>query len=157
MSWFGDHLWATWLVAAFVLAVAELASLDLVLLMVAVAALGGMVAAIITGTLIIQIAVFAVVALALLGLVRPSLVRRLHHGPDRRFGVTRLIGVESVTTDRLTALEPGRIRIDGENWSAKPYDPETVIEPGTPVVVLEIRGATAYVHPSARRTDVVEL
>ncbi len=146
MTWLGDHQWAIWLAVAFMLAVFELASLDLVLLMLAVAPLGGLVASFVTDAFIIQIGVFAVIAFALLGLVRPPLVKRLHHGPDLRLGATRLIGIESVANERITALEPGRIKIEGVEWTAKPTDPDAVIEPGAVVVVHEIRGATAYVR-----------
>ncbi len=44
-------------------------------------------------------------------------------------------------------MEPGRVKVGGEIWSAKPYDETLAIEPGATVEVLEIRGATAYVHP----------
>ena len=44
-------------------------------------------------------------------------------------------------------MEPGRIRLAGEIWSAAPYDEDLTIAPGETVEVFEIRGATAYVHP----------
>jgi membrane protein implicated in regulation of membrane protease activity len=50
-------------------------------------------------------------------------------------------------TERITGLEAGRIKLSGEIWSAKPYDETLTIDPGQTVEVLEIRGATAYVHP----------
>ena len=50
-------------------------------------------------------------------------------------------------TERITAIEPGRVRLAGEIWSAAPYDEHLTIEPGETVEVFEIRGATAYVHP----------
>ena len=37
------------------------------------------------------------------------------------------------------------MRIDGEVWTARAYDEDAVIEPGTRVEVVEIRGATALV------------
>ena len=52
-----------------------------------------------------------------------------------------------MVTERITGLEPGRVKLGGEIWTAKPYDETLVIEPGSTVEVLEIRGATAYVHP----------
>jgi membrane protein implicated in regulation of membrane protease activity len=150
MDWIGDHLWVAWLGAAFVLAVAEMASLDLVLLMLAAGAVGGMAVALATDNVIAQILIAAVVALAMLGLVRPNLVHRLHGGPELRIGPQRLIGLRTVTAGRISALEPGRIKVDGQDWRAEPYDDTTVIEPGTPVEVLQVRGATAYVHPIGR-------
>jgi membrane protein implicated in regulation of membrane protease activity len=40
----------------------------------------------------------------------------------------------------------GRIRIGGEEWSARPYDEASVIPAGSTVDVLQIKGATALVH-----------
>ena len=40
-DWLGDNAWAIWLSLAFLLAVAEIMSLDLVLIMLAVGALAG--------------------------------------------------------------------------------------------------------------------
>ncbi len=37
------------------------------------------------------------------------------------------------------------VRIDGEVWTARPYDEDETYEPGQRVSVLQIRGATALV------------
>ncbi len=49
----------------------------------------------------------------------------------------------------LTAVSGtgGRVRIDGEEWTARSYDETLVISPGTTVDVIEISGATAIVYP----------
>jgi membrane protein implicated in regulation of membrane protease activity len=39
----------------------------------------------------------------------------------------------------------GCVRIDGEVWTARAYDEDQIIEAGTDVEVVEIRGATALV------------
>jgi membrane protein implicated in regulation of membrane protease activity len=41
----------------------------------------------------------------------------------------------------------GRVRIGGEEWSARPYDETLVIPVGTKVDVLQIEGASALVYP----------
>ncbi len=41
----------------------------------------------------------------------------------------------------------GRVRIDGEEWTARAYDETLVIPPGTTVDVIEISGTTALVYP----------
>jgi membrane protein implicated in regulation of membrane protease activity len=89
----------------------------------------------------------AVASVACLALVRPQLVKRLHAGPELSLGHGKLVGQQSIVTERITGMEAGRIKLAGEIWSAKPYDESLVIEPGSTVEVLEIRGATAYVHP----------
>lgn len=139
--------WLIWLGLAGVLVVAELFSLDLILLMLAVGAAAGALTATVADNIVIEAVVALVVSLALLGAVRPSMVKRLHQGPELVLGTRKLIGLRAIAPGRITAHSPGQIKIDGELWTAQPYDETLVIEPGTTVEVLEIRGATAYVHP----------
>ncbi|GAA2151467.1 hypothetical protein GCM10009844_33700 [Nocardioides koreensis] len=147
MDWLGDNQWAAWLALAAALGVAEMFSLDLILIMLAVGAMAGMLTGLLGGALILQVLVAAGASVAMLALVRPNIVKRLHSGPDLRLGHGKLVGQRGVVTERITSLEPGRIRLAGEIWSAAPYDEELTIAPGETVEVFEIRGATAYVHP----------
>ncbi|MDI6908282.1 NfeD family protein [Nocardioides sp.] len=147
MDWLGEHAWAAWLGVAAVLGMAELVSLDLVLIMLAVGAMAGMVTAAIGAAVVVQVLVAGGAAVAMLALVRPSLVARLHRGPELRLGTSKLVGQRAVVTETITGLSVGRIRLAGETWSAAPYDEHVTIEPGATVEVFEIRGATAYVHP----------
>ena len=147
MDWLSDHLTAVWLGLALVLGVAELASMDLILLMLAVGAVSGMVLAILGAPFVVQALVAAGVSVACLTLVRPSLVKKLHSGPELQLGHGKLVGAQGVVTERITGLQAGRIKLGGEFWTAAPYDDTVAIEEGETVEVLEIKGATAYVHP----------
>ena len=147
MEWLGDHLWAAWLLLAVALGVAEMVSLDLILLMVAVGALVGALVALAGAPFILQVLLAAGASGAMLMLVRPSLVARLHDGPTLVSGHDRLVGQQGVVTEELSALNPGRVKVGGEIWSACPYDEGLTIPPGATVEVFAIRGATAYVHP----------
>jgi membrane protein implicated in regulation of membrane protease activity len=150
MDWIGNHLAALWLGLAILLGVAELASMDLILLMLAVGALVGMVLAVIGAPFVLQALVAAGVSIACLALVRPSLVKRLHSGPDLQLGHGKLVGAQGVVTEKITGLQTGRIKLGGEFWTASPYDDTVSMEPGETVEVLEIKGATAFVHPVPR-------
>lgn len=147
MGWLGDHLFAAWLLLAVALGVAEMLSLDLILIMVAVGALVGALAAIASFPLALQVLLAAGSSAAMLALVRPNLVARLHQGPDLVTGAKKLLGQQGVVTEELSAHHPGRVKLGGEVWSACPYDESTTIAPGVTVEVFAIRGATAYVHP----------
>ncbi|MDQ6686720.1 MAG: NfeD family protein [Actinomycetota bacterium] len=145
MGWLSDHLWETWLIGAVALGVLELVSLDLVLVMLAGGALvGALVAATGLGAGF-QVMLALATALALLGLVRPNVVRRMHAGPSLTTGVEQMIGKRATVLRELTHGTPGRVRIDGEEWTAEPYDEDDQIEPGETVDVVQIKGATAYV------------
>jgi membrane protein implicated in regulation of membrane protease activity len=150
MDWIGDHLTAVFLGLAIVLGVAELASMDLILLMLAAGALAGMVSSLAGAGFVVSALIAAAVATASLALVRPSLVKRLHSGPELQLGHGKLIGAQGVVTEKITGLQAGRIKLAGEFWTAAPYDDTVSIEPGETVEVLEIKGATAYVHPVPR-------
>ena len=39
----------------------------------------------------------------------------------------------------------GAVKLEGEIWTARPYDGDGVFEPGSRVHVVEIKGATALV------------
>lgn len=147
MDWLSEHLTAMWLGLAIVLGIAEMAGLDLILLMLAIGALVGMVVSLAGAPFAIQAIAAAVASVACLALVRPPLVKRMHKGPELALGHAKLVGHQGVVTQRVTGLEPGRAKIAGEIWTVAPYDETLIIEPGETVEVLEIRGATAYVHP----------
>lgn len=147
MDWIGDHLAAVFLGLAVMLGIAELFSLDLILLMLALGALVGMVTALLGAGVPAAAIAAAVASVACLALVRPPLVKRLHSGPELALGHGKLVGSQGLVTQRITGLEAGRVKLSGEIWSAMPYDETLAIEPGQTVEVLEIRGATAYVHP----------
>jgi membrane protein implicated in regulation of membrane protease activity len=150
MDWLGDNLWAAWLGAAALLGVAEMFSLDLVLIMLAVGSVAGMVTAILGAPFALQVLIAAGASIAMLGVVRPALAKRLHGGPELSLGHGKLVGQRGVVTEEITGLQHGRIKLAGEIWSAAPYDEFTTIAPGEAVEVMEIRGATAYVHPVPR-------
>ena len=150
MEWFREHLTETWLGLAVLLGIAEMFSLDLMLAMLAVGAAAGMVTSLATDLILVQFLVAIVTAVGMLALVRPNLVRKLHTGPELRLGHTKLIGTQGTVTRTVTALAPGEVKLAGQEWSAQPYDETLIIEPGETVEVLDIRGATAYVHPVPR-------
>ncbi len=150
MDWLGENAWAGWLAGASLLAVAEMFSLDLILLMLSVGALAGMVTALLGAPIGLQFLIAAGTSVAMLALVRPSLAKRLHTGPELQLGHGKLVGKQALVTETVTMQNPGRIRLAGEIWSAQPYDETLTIEPGETVEVFEIKGATAYVHPLPR-------
>lgn len=150
MDWLGENAWAVWLGLGFTLGVAELFSLDLILLMLAVGAIAGMVAGLLSAPLVLQILVAAATSVAMLALVRPSVVKRLHSGPDLEMSHHKLVGQQGVAAKPISTLEPGIVRVSGEDWTARPYDEHVTIAEGEAVEVLQIRGATAYVHPVPR-------
>jgi membrane protein implicated in regulation of membrane protease activity len=145
MDWFRDHLWETWLMIAVALGVLELLSTDLILIMLAGGALVGMATALVGVPVSLQIVLALATAVGLLAVLRPNMVHRLHAGPTLRTGAEALIGQRGYVVEVLTHRAPGRVKIGGEVWTARPYDEDDEIEAGAAVDVVSIKGATAYV------------
>lgn len=145
-EWLGDHAWAGWFAAAAVLGVAELLSMDFVLMMIAVGLAAGGLTDLLGGPLAMQLLVSVVVAMGTLAFVRPSVVRRLHHGPEITTGHAALVGKTAVVTEKVT-MRGGLVKLAGEIWTARPFDESMVIPEGSTVDVFEIDGATAVVYP----------
>jgi len=148
MDWLRDNVWAAWLMIAAVLGLAELASLDFTLLMLAAGALTAAgVAAFFPGLLWLQIVVGLITAAAMLGAIRPMIVRKIHHGTELKTGTAHIIGRSGTVVKEIHPDGGGSIRLGGELWTARPYDEVSTIAPGTRVEVMSIDGATAVVYP----------
>jgi len=137
--------WAIWLIVAVVLAVGEIATLGFFLAPFAGGALvAALLAAFDAGTTV-EAAAFLVVSLVLLAALRP-LARSHQKGRALKMGTAALVGQTAMVIERIANDEGvGCVKLDGEIWTARAYDDDAIIEPGTKVHVLEIRGATALV------------
>ena len=139
-------LWVLWLVLAVVLGVAEIATLTAALGLLGGAALVTALAAAVGLPVVLQLLLFAAASAAGLLLVRPVAMRHMLAARSERFGVDALVGRSAQVLTEVSG-RGGRIRIDGDEWTARPYDDSLVIPAGTTVHVMEIRGATALVYP----------
>jgi membrane protein implicated in regulation of membrane protease activity len=138
--------WVIWLIVAVVFAVAEVLNLSFYLFPFAIGAAGAAVVDLVGGGAAITWTTFAVLTAVSFTVVRPIARRHINMPPQIRTGTAALIGRTGVVTERIVNDEGvGRVRIEGEVWSARAYDEDAVIEPGTRVHVMEIRGATALV------------
>jgi membrane protein implicated in regulation of membrane protease activity len=140
------HLWVVWLIVAAVLGVAELLTTTLALALVSVGALAAAGVSALGGNAGMQLLAFVVVSLAGITLIRPLGLKRLQRHPTLRTGTAALVGKTGLVLDDV-GPHGGRIRIGGEEWSARPYDEMSVIPSGSTVDILQIKGATALVHP----------
>jgi membrane protein implicated in regulation of membrane protease activity len=138
--------WIAWLIVAVGLGTAELLTATLDLALLAVAALTTAGAAAVGAGIGLQFVVFAVTAALMIGVARPIARRHLTRPPLIRSGAAAVVGREATALTEVTKLS-GRVRIGGEEWSARPYDPDLTIAQGATVDVLAIEGATALVHP----------
>jgi membrane protein implicated in regulation of membrane protease activity len=138
--------WVLWLIAATVLAVAEVVNLSFFLFPFAIGAAGAALVALAGAGTPIAVVVFAVLTAVSFGIVRPIARRHLKTPPQIRTGTAALVGTTAIVVERIANDEAvGCVRLNGEIWTARSFDDDKVIEPGTRVHVMEIRGATALV------------
>ena len=74
--------------------------------MLAGGALVGAVTALLGGPVALQVVLALVTSVALLGLIRPSVVRRLHSGPTLKIGADALIGKRATVLRELATAPP---------------------------------------------------
>ncbi len=138
--------WVIWAIAAVLLALGELATPGLFFLgLVALAAIPAALVDLLGGPPWLQVLVFIGSSVATLGILRPIARGHLHMPALSRTGTAALIGARALVLERVD-LNGGRVRIGGEEWSARAYMEDQVLEPGTSVEVAQIEGATALVY-----------
>ncbi|WP_042409709.1 NfeD family protein [Streptacidiphilus carbonis] len=91
-----------------------------------------------------QFVVFLAVSVLLVVFVRPVAMRSLRSRPRVRMGIEALTGATALVLEEVDE-HGGRIKLQGEVWSARALDPHQVFAPGQQVSVAQIDGATALV------------
>jgi membrane protein implicated in regulation of membrane protease activity len=139
-------VWLAWGLVAVALGVGEILTPGLFFLgPVALAALAAALTAAFGAPLWTDIVVFGLGSFASLGFLRPLVRSHLRVPHELRTGTAALQGAKAVVLQRVDDLG-GRVKIGGEEWTARSYMPDEVFEPGTKVEVMEIDGATALVY-----------
>ena len=137
--------WLIWAIVAVLLAVGEIFTPGMFFLgPVALAAVVAGLTALVGAATAVQLIVFIAGAIASVWVLRPIARRHLHMPAQLRTGTAALEGAKAVVVQRVD-LNGGRVRIGGEEWSARAYMDDQVYEPGARVEVVKIEGATALV------------
>ncbi len=143
-----------WLIIAVGFGAAELLGGEFVLLMLSGGAAISAVVSLFAGPpfgdafgsewLWLQLLVFAVSSVALVFGLRPHLKRRYLRPSRVRTGIDAVLGSKATVISTVDTTG-GQVKIGGEVWSAIGVDGHRPLPPGTPVTVVEVRGATAVV------------
>jgi membrane protein implicated in regulation of membrane protease activity len=138
--------WVLWVIAACAFGIGEMLTTGFFL---APFALGAALAAIVDAAGAPELAawiVFVCTSVAVLAFVRPIAIAHMKVPPQIRTGAAALVGKQAIVLERIANREGvGCVKIDGEVWTARAFDDDHVIEPGTVVEVVQIKGATALV------------
>jgi membrane protein implicated in regulation of membrane protease activity len=138
--------WLIWAIVTVLLAVGEIFTPGLFFLgPIALAALAATVTAAVGGPIWLQIVVFGAGSFAAVGLLRPIAKSHVKMPRAIRTGAAALEGAKAVVLQPVNS-RGGRVKIGGEEWSARSYVPDEEFDVGTEVEVAQIQGATALVY-----------
>ena len=138
--------WVIWLSIAVLLGAAEALTFTAALGLLGGAALVTAGFAAIGLPVPLQLLVFATAAAAGVVVVRPVAARHMLRPRPERFGVDALPGRRAYVVEEVTG-RAGKVRLGGEEWTARALDEALVIPVGTAVDVIQIDGATVVVYP----------
>ena len=93
----------------------------------------------------VQLLAFVGASIASVAVLRPLARSHLRVPPMLRTGTAALVGSKALVLERVD-VNSGRVRIGGEEWSARSFMEDQVLEPGARVEVVKIEGATALVY-----------
>lgn len=146
MEWLRETQWLWWIAGALVLGLVEIASLDLVFFMLAVAAVAAAVAAGLDQSITVQVLTFVATAALLLAVLRPVALRKIRpEGEGDRTNADALVGRTALVLQEVTD-RTGLVKLTGEEWTAR-SESGAVLPADATVSVLRIEGATAVVAP----------
>jgi membrane protein implicated in regulation of membrane protease activity len=92
-----------------------------------------------------QLLAFVVLSIGSVAVLRPLAKSHIKVPPLLRTGTAALVGSKALVLERVD-VHGGRVKIGGEEWSARSFMDDQVFEPGARVEVVEIQGATALVY-----------
>ncbi|MBR5515331.1 MAG: NfeD family protein [Clostridia bacterium] len=128
-----------WIAAIAVFVILELLTPQLVCIWFAIGSLGALIAQKLGAGEWIQVAVFAVVSLAMLIITRP-LYNKFVKNKTVATNSDRLIGMEAIVTEDIDNTEgKGSVKVAGQYWSAKSSNGDP-LKKGSTVTVDSIEG-----------------
>jgi membrane protein implicated in regulation of membrane protease activity len=132
-----ENMWQVWAVVAVICLILELMAGDFFIICFSTGALGGLLTALLSDSLYLQLFAFAVFTVLALVYVRPFAKGYLHKGEDSRVSnADALMGRQGRVVETVKAGGFGRVQIDGDIWKAV-TNGEADIPEGSNVVVID--------------------
>lgn len=130
------NIWQVWIVVAVLCLIVELSTGGFFVICFAI---GGIAAAIVSivGGVYWQLAIFVVVSVASIFMVRPFALKYLHFGKDHvTSNADAIIGRIGKVSQTIPIGGYGRVAIDGDDWKAQSTTASAAIPEGTSVKVV---------------------
>jgi len=140
-----DMATTIWIAAIIIFGVAEAATAGLTSIWFVLGGVAGLIAAVCSAPIWLQVALFFAVSIAALAFTRP-LVAKWMKKDIKPTNADRVLGAVGRVTERIdNALPSGAVYIDGKTWTARSADGE-VIEPDAAVRILRMEGVKLIVQ-----------
>lgn len=137
-----------WLALALIFLIIEAITVGLTTIWFAAGAFVALLLSLLDVNILLQIAVFLIVSLALLFSTRKIFVEKLRAG-SQKTNVDALIGREGKVTMAIAPFAPGQVKVGGQIWTAVGTDPELSIAEDTLIQVQAVEGVKLVVTPKA--------
>jgi len=144
--WHLWHLWHLWIIAGVVFLIFEMFAPTLFMASLGLGCFASAAIACIGGEIFVQGAVFAVVSIVLIILIRPYVKKSINNKPHLDTGMSQYIGKTAKVLNKINnAEDTGRIRIFDEEWVARSFNND-VIEVNEIVIIKKIEGLIIFVE-----------
>lgn len=139
-------MWQVWLIIAGLFFIGEIATVGFLIFWFGIGALIAMVVSLFTSNIIIQTTVFVISSTILIFATKPF-VKKFADVKKTNTNVYSIIGKKALVIKTIDPIHSiGQIKLNGEVWTAESENNE-VIEEGSEVEILEIKGVKAIVKP----------
>ncbi len=131
-----------WLAAMVLFLIVEIMTPGLVFACFAVAALGAGITSVMTDSYLIQLGVFAFLAILLIPLTRP-LAKKITKESPQKTNVDAMVGKPGLVIKAIDPVaEVGQVRVEGQVWQAIASEP---LAEGAQITVDKVQGVRLYV------------
>lgn len=134
-----------WLAALIALLVVEGATVSMVSIWFAIGAAAALLVSLFSSNLLLEALVFAVVSAGSLLACRPLVAKLQQRRADPTNG-DRNIGRTATVLEPITPDRPGRVRLDGVDWTARVHG-SVSLQPGQLCRVFDIQSTVLIVEP----------
>ncbi len=140
-------MWQVWLIIAGLFFIGEIATVGFLIFWFGVGALIAMIVSLFTSNIIIQTTIFIISSTILIFATKPF-IKKFADVKKTNTNVYSIIGKKALVIKTIDPIHSvGQIKLNGEVWTAESENNE-IIEEGSEVEVLEIKGVKAIVKPT---------
>ena len=140
-------MWQVWLIIAGLFFIGEIATVGFLIFWFGVGALIAMIVSLFTSNIIIQTTIFIISSTILIFATKPF-IKKFADVKKTNTNVYSIIGKKALVIKTIDPIHSvGQIKLNGEVWTAESEN-NKIIEEGSEVEVLEIKGVKAIVKPT---------